>query len=324
MFTKVKLNHLVITFVVLLAIVLITIPGGNARKNRSFKQELTRFDSSAVTSLEILPKSGNELISLQKKDGNWLVSKGNASHNADNRQVSNMLTTLQELNAKRLAANDRERWDEFEVTDSLGSRVRVLKGDKTVADLYVGKFSYTQPSGQAANPYMRQQRGTMTSFVRLEGEKEVYAVDGFLTMMFNRSVNDFRDATVNRVQKADIARIHVQSPEETYTLVSRDSLWMLDGLVADSASAARYVAGISRLSSRNFLEEDHPLVSGTPTHSVVFENSGGAQLSSVDLYVADSSRIAVTSTQNPGTVFDGAASGLFDKLIKPREYFLGE
>ncbi len=324
MFTKVKLNHLVITFVVLLAIVLVTVPGGDARKSRSFKQELTRFDSSAVTSLEILPKSGTDLISLQKKDGNWLVSKGNTSHNADNRQVNNMLTTLWELNAKRLAANDRERWDEFEVTDSLGSRVRVLEGDKTVADLYVGKFSYTQPSGQAANPYMRQQRGTMTSFVRLEGEKEVYAVDGFLTMMFNRSVNDFRDATVNRVQKADIARIHVQSPEENYTLVNRDSLWMLDGLVADSTSVADYVAGISQLSNRNFLEEDHPMVSGTPTHSVVCENSGGAQLSSVDLYVADSSRIAVTSTQNPGTVFDGAASDLFDKLIKPKEYFVGE
>ena len=161
----------------------------------------------------------------------------------------------------------------------------------------------------------------MTSYVRLAGEKEVYAVEGFLRMMFSRDAEAFRDRTVLQVARNEIARIAMQLPGEQFSLTKLENNWMVDGLMADSAAMAGYLSGITRLSGSAFLE-DEALVNGTPTHTVLLEDASGARLAQVNAWFRDSTDIALTSSVNPGTIFDGTANDLFEKVVQPKASFL--
>ena len=190
---------------------------------------------------------------------------------------------------------------------------------KALADVYIGKFSYTQPA-QPANPYQRPQ-GTMSTFVRLNGEKEVYAVDGYLSMTFNRSITDYRDSKVLQVQKDKIQQISVTNPGGNYTLTHNNDLWMIDGLQTDSASVAKFISGLTYLRSTNYKNDDaQPVFS--PNFNMQIQGENGVLLANIDGYYTDSTNITITSSSNPGTYFDGTKTALFNKLFKNKSEFL--
>lgn len=321
MFNKINTKYLIIAFLGLLAIALITVPTSNKKKSRSFKSELTGFDTSIVTKFTIYPKANGDLITFVKKDNNWLISDKEGEYNADNTQVKNMLETLSDLKAKRLAAKGKDSWSKYEVTDSLGTRIEVTRDKKIIADVYIGKFSYSQPS-QPANPYQRTQ-GTMTSFVRISDEKEVYAIDGFLSMTFNRKKSDYRDSKLLQVQKSEIQQISFTQPNQNFTLSKNDSIWMVDGLIADSAGIANYLSNLSYVSSSEFIaNENKPL--GSPNYTLKLTGENGAELAAINAYYSDSTNIAIRSSMNPGTWFDGTGANLFTKLFKDKSEFLSQ
>lgn len=321
MFNRIKEIQLIIVLGVLTLILVVPMIAGNSSENRSFMGALTRIDTAAVTSLTLLQSGGEHRIVTRKDGSNWLVTEGEETWNADNQTIRRMLGTLSGLSAKRLAAKDSDRWDNFEVTDSLGTRVQVFAGKKSVADLYIGKFSYTPPPLQGGQPYMQQQQGTMTSYVRLAGEKEVYAVDGYLRMMFNQRAEEFRDRKVLQFDRNRLSRIAFRLPEEQFSLQKSETRWLLDGIMADSAAAAGYLSGIYRLSSSAFLPESKA-PAGKATHAVVFEDTLGIKLAEVNACFSDSADIAMTSSMNPGTIFDGTANDLFSKVFRGRTDFM--
>ncbi|MBN1119361.1 MAG: DUF4340 domain-containing protein [Bacteroidales bacterium] len=320
MFNKINIKYLAISFFVLLALVVIVTPEKNNTKNRSFKSEIVEFDTSNATLIAIYPKGRDDLVSLEKKDGKWFVSDAQGSYNADNNQVKNMLATLAGLKAKRMAARGKDQWAKYELTDSLATRVQVLGGKKELADVYIGKFSYQQPP-QSANPYMQRQQGIMTSFVRLKGEKDVFAVDGFLSMNFNRQVSDLRDRTLAHFSKDKLSRLSCITPAGNFDLIKQDSIWTLGGIIADSASVASYISGLSYLNSNNFIaEKNKPL--NQPSHILTIEAADLSQALKLYGYYTDSTNIAVSSSVNPGTFFDGTKSELFNKIFKSKESFI--
>lgn len=318
MFNKINIKYLTIVFVVLLVLVLLTVPSGNRKKNRSFKSELTAFDTAQVTGMVIYPKSGGEWITFSKKENKWLVSGKEGEYNADRSQVENMLFALSNLRAKRLAARDKDSWKKYELTDSLGTRVEVLGNKKVLADVYVGKFSYSQPV-RPANPY-QQQQGVMTTFVRLSDEKEVYAVDGFLSMSFNRRLEDFRDSRVVQVRKEQLEQIVFSRPDRNFSLTKNDHAWMIDGLAADSTKVADYLSGLNYVRSSHFIPNDQKPV-GAPNYTLKLTGGNGAELATVSAFYTDSTHITVTGSMNAGTYFDGKADDLFTKLFKEKEDF---
>lgn len=320
MFNKVRVNQLLVVFTVLAIITVITVPGGKNRHDRSFKQDLLSYDTSMVTAMVIYPPAAGESVNFRKENNNWLVSDRSGEYNADNTIVINMLSTLNDLTVKRLAARDKEEWEAFEVTDSLATRVEVRSGNKVVADIFLGKFSYTQAPQAAGSPYMQQQGATITSYVRLDGEKEVYAVDGFLNMTFNRDLKTFRDSKVLKLDRNAIASINFRLPGEDYTLIKNEGAWLADGLVADSAAMADYLKSVVNLTSREYL--DGVNLNGNPTHIVSFSTDAGLTLAEVDLYYVDSTQVALISSANSGTVFDAAAGDLFSRLVKKKADFL--
>ena len=319
MFKRFKIRNLYIVFGILLILVVFTSLPGNQKKNRSFKSELSQFDPAVISQFHIYPKAGGERLSFRKSDHNWMVADASGEYNADVAQVDRMLESISALRALRLAAREKEAWKKYEVTDSAGIRVEVLEGDKEVADLILGKFSYARP-GAPANPY-QQQQGSMTTYLRLNKEKEVYAVDGFLAMSFNGQVKSYRDRNVLQLAESEVQRISISGGGPDFTLVHQDSLWLLNGVEADSAAMADYFAGIRSLKSAHFLP-DEQVPAGASTHQMKVEGFDGNLIAQIDAYVADSLHITISSSMNPGTWFDGSQENLFGKLFMDQSEFV--
>lgn len=322
MFNKLNTKVLIGIFAVLLLFTLLAIlrnkSQSTASRDRTFKSELTDFDSSAVNKLIIYPKNKSESIELSKVDNNWLVSIGETKYNADPNAVKGMLGNLVDLRATRIAANNKSQWAKYEVTDSAATRVKAYAGKKVVSDIYIGKFSYQQPKNP--NPYMQQQ-GKMTSYVRLEKDKEVYAVDGFLSMTFNRQPNDFRNRVLVKSLKDQWTKLNFTGPSEIFNLIKQGTSWMIDGLETDSATTVKFLNSLAGLYSSDFVEAS-VLVSEKPSYTLTIEGENMTAPIKVYAYKADTSnQYAISSSMNKGSYFSGGKSGLFEKTFPTKESF---
>jgi hypothetical protein len=158
----------------------------------------------------------------------------------------------------------------------------------------------------------------MTSYVRVEGENEVYAVDGFLKMSYQADVNSYRNKLLVNVDKNDISRLVFKYPENVqFTLNKSEDQWLMDGEKADSASMVKYLNKIHRLTSSNFVDPS-TVKKSDATYSLRIEGNNFTPIE-LKAYPSDSTiQYVVTSSLNQGAEFNGSKSKLFEKVFVNR------
>ncbi|MFW5780992.1 MAG: DUF4340 domain-containing protein [Bacteroidota bacterium] len=322
MFRKLNPKILLSGFAILLVIVVLVKLNQRKSGDRSFRSEIVEVDTSKVTQVVItaMPGGSEEKLFLEKSGETWKVTKEGTVYNADEIMVERLLEQLINMKPQRVAATTENRWTDFEVTDSAGIFVKVKGGSKTLAEVIIGKFSYQQPT----NPYDRQ--GKMTSYVRVEGENEVYAVDGFLRMTFSTDAGSYRDKAIISGNKSNWTKLKFRYPaDSSFVLEMQGNQWMTDGILADSASVAQYLSRISQMTSHNFVDTTLD-VSDVPEFSLEIEGDNMVSSIKVDAFEADTTnKYLVTSNQNEGAFFSGAKAELFEKIFVPKsEFFLVE
>ncbi len=318
MFKKMNIKSLTIVFVVLLAIVVLLRISENKKGERSFRKDLVNFDVANVSGISIIPKADKEQVNLTRQAVGWKVGNTDKSYNADETMVDNMLNDLLKLVPKRVAATSEDKWNDFEVTDSLATRVIVKDGKNVLADIFIGKFSYQQPKNQ----YQRQ--GTMTSFVRLAGDEIIYAVDGFLSMTYNRDINSYRNKYLIKTQKENLNKLTFNYPDSSFTMLKENDKWMISGLLADSASVDKYLSSITVTSNQDFVDDIDVGTLGQAQYSLLIE---GDNFTPVDVKVFHNlldtvNNVLLTSNINKGTIFSGTKSGLIEKIFVGKDKFL--
>jgi hypothetical protein len=311
MFKKVSSSVLIIVLTILLiAYLIVRYTDSN---ERTFRDKVLSLDATGVTQIIINdPKSQQGPVDLLKSGDKWMVRLGSREFNADTNVVKNMLKQLGDMPTKRFAGKGTDAWVKYEVTDTSGTLVTLKSSDKTVAELIVGKFSYNVPKDQQQMPN-RQQRGEMTSYVRLADEKEVYAVDGYLKATFTGKVESYRNRTLASVNPSDITRITVSEPGNRKVYENPDGRWTLNGMPADSAATARYRSALARLSSVKFFDQD--VVPAMASHTLMIEGNNFTPVEIQAFPVADTNvNYVITSSANPGSYFSGKDGGLFNKI----------
>jgi hypothetical protein len=315
MFKKLNLKSLLIIFIILLGLVLVIFYLDSKKGERSFRANIVDTDTSKVTSVIIYPRlNQEEPIEILKQGSSWKINYQDKLLNADNDIVKNMLKSLVDLKPKRIAATDKSKWKEFEVDDSLSTRVQLLTGKKIGTDLYIGKFSYQQPKGQMQNYY--NQRGIITTCVRLADDKIVYVVDGYLSMAFNRNVNDYRNKSIIRSDNKNWTRLSFSYPaDSSFTMVKENNKWMIGGLLADSSSVYKYFNTISQLNSRDFVDDQQPLMD-KPVFTLRIEGDNIIKPIHIKAFMADTvHKQLITSSLNTGVYFSGSKSKLTEKIF---------
>ena len=294
MFRKINYKILVTVFVVLLALVVLVELLDSKKGNRTFKSDLVEVLADEVSSIELYPRVENGTkIRLFKENDEWRVESEGKSFKADQASAGRMISELNSIKPKSVVATSKDRWENFEVSDSLGTRVKLLNGSKVVADLVIGKFSFSQPRN-------------MTSYVRLADEKEVYGVDGMLGMSFNRNVNSFRDRTVIKSNKTDWTKLTFSYPaDSSFVLEKIGEKWMIGDMETDSAAVVQYFNSIANLNDGSFTEEK-PVIA--PTHQLTIEGNNRMQKVEIKGYYTNAETFVYESNQNPEAYFNSKSN----------------
>ena len=257
MFSKFNLKQLLGIFVILLLIVLaVEVFDSKEKTNSSFNSELVSVDQNNIGSFILYSRNQPDVpVTFTKSDDKWTFDKEGVTYNAAPDAINAILNQISNVKADRIVANNKDKWEEYKVTDSLATRIIINDPNgKELADLYIGKFSYSQPKTQNQNPYQRQQ-GTVTSFVRKGNKKEIYAVEGYLSMMFDRDIKYMRDPVVIKGNLNDWNKITLTAPSDSsFTMEKQGNTWLLNGQETDSASVVKYLRDLQNLSSHNGAE----------------------------------------------------------------------
>ena len=317
-----KFNNriLLIVFIGLAGILLLSRIFTAKKAERTLETNLVEIDTGRISTLHIFPQAekGAELVFSRSGSG-WVVTKeGGMTAPADNYSVDNALNDLINLKADRLVARSEDKWADYSVNDSLGTRVLIKEGKKTTLDLVIGRFNYQPPAGGYSG--YGQQYGTGITYVRKSGEDEVYAVEGFLAMSFNQGFNNWRDQTISRLTRDQITKIIFEYPADSGFVAQKlDEQWTIKGLPADSTSMAKYLNGMSRKSHREFADDFTPLSS--PPFQVTFEGMNMEPLL-IRVYVRDGGELILHSSINPESYFMINRDGLFKDIFKSYSSFI--
>lgn len=302
MFNRANPKILGIVFVVLLGLVLITKLGGGQRGERSFKSELISFSAEDINNISITP-ANSDGYSLVKEEGSWNVVKGEQSYPASENQVQRVIDQVAGLKVNQVVATSPDDWDQYEVTDSLATKVNVKAGNESTG-LRVGKLNFDRRTRSA------------TSYVRQTGDDNVYGVNGFLKMSLGRGADAYRKKTIVSLEnKSGVNQISFDYPaDSSFAMKRNNNQWMVEGQAIDSASAAEYLNTIQNLNGSSFVDLQNPDMSN-PTYKATISGEEKVEVEAKKI----GGEWVVHSSQNQASYFSDSQGTIREKLFVSRD-----
>jgi hypothetical protein len=313
-------RRLLYILIVLVAILLVTFLVKIPREKATLRSRLTDFDTTAVNKIIIYPRvTEGQPFEFIRNNGKWNIQQNGIVSEPQIGAVQNIFLEVLNIRPASLASVKKSKWKEFNLTDSLGIRLKFLnKNGKVISDVMIGKFTY-KPS---SNPYAGSGANNVegTSFVRLYDEDEVYSADGFLSLSFTGKFNDYRNKSLLRLKKADITKISFSFPSDSsFILTKKDSQWYLGNKVADSLNTEKYLGSLSQLNGQEIANNYKPEIA--PVYQMHIEGNNLLDLS-VKCYTRDNNEeFLLNSNLNPDVYFVSKQNGIFNQLFKPQSYF---
>ncbi len=316
-----KFNNkiLLIVLVILAGLFILTRTIKQKRSTGNLKTDIVMVDSSAVDAILLYPSAEKGAEIMFSRIGNkWQVTKGEITSDADKNNIDNMFSELINLKPESVVTRNKEKWGDYGVTDSLGTRVVMKDGKKVKFDLIVGRFDYQQsPSGYGG---YGDNYGTGRTYIRLKEETDVYVVKGFLAMSFNQTFKNWRDQTFLKTDRNSINLLTFDYPADSgFVAMKSDSLWIIEGITADSAAIASYLNGLSRKSNTAFIDGFSPVIG--PDYQLTINGTNMAPVV-IKAYSKGENDFVMNSSQNPDSYFTSPRAGLFENIFKAKSQFI--
>lgn len=298
---------LLIVFIALLAVWGIS-QMNTGKQNRSFKTDLIQIDTASVTTINLYPKSdGQQEITLSRENGMWAATQGMVTTKANQNAVNSLLGNLNLIKTKRVAAKKPEKWKDYEVEESTGSRIKVYAGSQLLEDFIVGRFSFNQETR------------TGLSFVRLTKAEEVYAVDGFLSMTMSQGFNAYRIKDFLKLNPSDITGLSLTNNDgSTVNFTALNGQWTKGEIPIDSTAMANYLSGIKNAYGSDFVDGlDETTLSGQLYKNLVITGNNMVEPIAINCYrdINRTQPFLLRSSQNKDAIFSSGEDGLFEKIF---------
>ncbi len=191
-------------------------------------------------------------IEVTRSAGDWLVN----GFEPDSAAVARIFTALSEVEVGALAVANPDNHERLGVAgpETWMLEFRLQGGQNRMVAL-----------GQVGTAFQ-------TAYARVPGSDEVYTVRGDLRGTFTRTLSDWRDKLIARVDVESIATIELERDGEVIVVERDDAGWTLpesgavaeSGAVPDSASVANILDELDELRAIGFAEAG----SGFPTEDV--------------------------------------------------------
>jgi len=216
-----------------------------------------------ITALDIKQPEKPGAFKLEKVKDVWYVTNNNKRTRADMERVDALLDDLPGLRSDSIATKDPTQYDEMEVSDGKAIMLQVYKGGVTPA--------VTLAVGKAAPGYQ-------TSFVRLNGGKEVWRAAKNIKSLVGYEPEDYRSKKPWAFKPEAVTRLTVQqfvaSPEDPKTHAAappkgdvpqlafelKGGLWQHNGANASQNTIKDLLHSLSDLQITQYAENVDPKV----------------------------------------------------------------
>jgi hypothetical protein len=211
-----------------------------ARRGSRSPSESDRFAIPAVArdsaDSVIITRPADTMVLARRDSTAWMVNGHPASQSA----IQELFTALADT-ARRteLVAGRAASHSALGVDSAKGTRVRIVRGDSTVADLVQGNRGPSLDGG----------------YFRAAGDSAVYLVGGNLAQVLERSQDEWRDRGVAEVAADSVARIEISRGKRSYVVRRDGAGWVLGSGPADSAAVAGLLADYRRVEAAGFATE---------------------------------------------------------------------
>jgi len=194
----------------IIAVLLLYIIVRNVRRSDDVP-DLPKWDGSAD---EVLVTSKEGAIKLFKKDGKWVA--GENAYPAD---------------AKIIGEIDK-RFKDIRLTDLISTKGYYAKYDLT-PDKYIEVIFKKQDATQRKFKIGKKSPTNRHTFVRVDDRPEIYLAEGTFDLVQNKTLDDFRDHEVLKINRDSVSTFTVEYQGRTYAF-SREP-----GKKPDDKSAAK-------------------------------------------------------------------------------------
>ena len=324
MYKKFNIKILAALLGVLLIAVIAVYLSDKSKGERSFRAKMVDADTSKISKIVIYPRANKDkAIELKKENEKWEIIEGSKTYQADESAVKGILGSLAELKPEKLAATDKSRWGEFDVSDSAATRVKLYIGKKLATHLYIGRFSYKAPKNQNQYNYYNQQQGTISTYVRLADEKTVYSCEGYIGMLLDRKLDDFRNKSLIRFNKDDLTSLVFSYPaDSSFTLNKEGNKWTSGGLICDSLQVVNYLNSLAYMNGSEF-SDDLNAAPGQPIFSLTVEGNNLNAPILVKAYAGNTpNQLLLNSSLNEEAYFIDNGASLAQKIFVSKNKFL--
>jgi Domain of unknown function (DUF4340) len=313
MFKNISSKNLLFIFLILLILAAIFVYYDSTTEVRTFKKDIVNIDTAKVTSLSIYSKATNHKeVKLFKQGNYWMVQlENNKSVPAEASKIKNLINSLAQIKTSSVAGQDESKWAEFQV-DTSGTRVKVFEGNDNTLDMVIGKFSY------------QQQTRSMSSYVRVKGDNNIYEVAQFMGFSFNQKPDAFRNNYIVNDDMKNWKSVSYTYPADSSFTLIKDTLghWSINNIQTDSVKTANFLRTLSHLMGNEFVDNPDQSLLGKATYSVsILSSANEGEPKTIDVS-AFGNQFLLNSSQNPESYFNGNANSLKDKIFVGKSHFL--
>ncbi len=318
-----KLNYKILLIAVVILATIIVIINLKEGEDRTFRSKVLNIEPDAITELRIYdPQSQEEITLIKNGEDAWTLMVGDNEYIGDKGAIKNVLNMMNNMQTESIITRNENKYEEFEVSEETGIKVKIFQDGDMTDELIIGKFTYQIDEQIKSNSRVSNQQNTkLTSYVRPVEEKNVYAINGFLKMNFTNAKAIFRMKNIMEQNHESYRKLAYNYPGKEYILEKHDIKWMLNNQPVDSAATEKYIRSLAMLRNSSFI--DTVDISGIkPTHKLKVEGTGFTPVI-VEAYPSQDTTIGyyITSTINPGSIWNGSTGKLFEKIFKSEEYF---
>ncbi|MBS4028076.1 MAG: DUF4340 domain-containing protein [Ignavibacteriales bacterium] len=240
---------LIVAFVILFAITLLYLmPSGEREATYSLENVNIKFDSAAITKIEIKHSEENKSVTLENVDGKWKITSP-VNYPADAPSAQRIVDGAAKFKISSLISSNVEKQSQFQV-DSSGTQLTITEKNGKATTFIIGKSGPTYSE----------------VYVRIPNKDDVYLAEGFDSYSLNKSVKDWRDRTIYKAERDSIKEISISSmvkdekkktssPEE-FMLIKDSSQWMVNGDSADNNKVNSLLGSLSNFRCDEFIDSN--------------------------------------------------------------------
>jgi Domain of unknown function (DUF4340) len=194
----------------------------------------------------IVRDSTDSVIIIRPADTTWLARRDSTTwtvngHPAGTSAVADLFAALADT-ARRteLVGAKTASHSGFGVDSAKGARIRIVRGDSTLADLVQGKRGPSLDGG----------------YFRAAGDPSVYLVGGDLAQVLEKTSDEWRDHRIAGAISDSVARIELTRGKRSYRLDRDSTGWKLTpGGRADSSAVAELLGSYRQVDAAGFASE---------------------------------------------------------------------